>query len=40
MRTPYGEGAVAFMRRQMAEWLDLSLNRCAAWLAPELNGLE
>lgn len=27
MRAPYGEGAVAFMRRQMTEWLDLSLNR-------------
>ncbi|KAL3144484.1 hypothetical protein ABBQ32_004224 [Trebouxia sp. C0010 RCD-2024] len=27
MRTPYGEGAVAFMRKQLQEWLDLSLNR-------------
>ena len=28
MRTPYGEGAVLFMRKQLQEWLDLSLNRC------------
>ena len=28
MRAPFGEGAVRFMRRQMTEWLDLSLNRC------------
>ena len=28
MRTPYGEGAVVFMRKQLQEWLDLSLNRC------------
>ncbi|KAK9807532.1 hypothetical protein WJX72_001831 [[Myrmecia] bisecta] len=27
MRTPFGEGAVTFMRKQMQEWLDLSLNR-------------
>ncbi|KAK9846594.1 hypothetical protein WJX81_007347 [Elliptochloris bilobata] len=27
MRAPFGEGAAAFMRRQLAEWLDLSLNR-------------
>ena len=27
MRTPYGEGAVVFMRKQLQEWLDLSLNR-------------
>lgn len=27
MRTPYGEGAVLFMRKQLQEWLDLSLNR-------------
>ena len=27
MRTPYGEGAVTFMRKQLQEWLDLSLNR-------------
>lgn len=27
MRTPFGEGAVAFMRDQLAEWLDWSLNR-------------
>lgn len=27
MRTPYGEGAAAFMRDQLAEWLDWSLNR-------------
>ncbi len=34
MRAPFGEGAATFMRRQMAEWLDLSLNRRAprAWL--------
>ena len=30
MRTPYGEGAVAFMRKQLQEWLDLSLNRYRA----------
>ena len=31
MRTPYGEGAVTFMRKQLQEWLDLSLNRyCSA----------
>lgn len=29
MRTPYGEGAVVFMRKQLQEWLDLSLNRCS-----------
>ena len=28
MRAPFGEGAVAFMRKQLKEWLDLSLNRC------------
>lgn len=27
MRTPYGEGAVTFMHKQLQEWLDLSLNR-------------
>jgi LETM1 and EF-hand domain-containing protein 1, mitochondrial len=27
MRTPFGEGAIAFMRDQLAEWLDWSLNR-------------
>ncbi|PNW72719.1 hypothetical protein CHLRE_15g639150v5 [Chlamydomonas reinhardtii] len=27
MRAPFGEGAVAFMRRQMHDWLDLSLHR-------------
>lgn len=27
MRTPFGEGARAFMTRQLIEWLDLSLNR-------------
>jgi LETM1 and EF-hand domain-containing protein 1 len=27
MRAPYGQGAIGFMRRQMQEWLDLSLNR-------------
>jgi LETM1 and EF-hand domain-containing protein 1 len=30
MRAPFGEGAAAFMRKQLAEWLDLSLNRRAA----------
>ena len=30
MRTPYGEGAVVFMRKQLQEWLDLSLNRCVS----------
>lgn len=29
MRAPFGEGAVVFMRKQLKEWLDLSLNRCA-----------
>ncbi len=28
MRAPFGEGAVMFMRKQLKEWLDLSLNRC------------
>lgn len=32
MRTPYGEGAVAFMRKQLQEWLDLSLNRYGSTL--------
>lgn len=32
MRTPYGEGAVTFMRKQLQEWLDLSLNRYCQWL--------
>ena len=27
MRGPFGEGAVAFMRRQLQDWLDLSLHR-------------
>jgi len=27
MRTPYGQGAVAFMERQLRDWLDLSLHR-------------
>ncbi|KAK9786798.1 hypothetical protein WJX73_003279 [Symbiochloris irregularis] len=27
MRTPFGEGAPAFMQRQLREWLDLSLHR-------------
>jgi LETM1-like protein len=27
IRAPYGEGAAAFMRRQLSEWLELSLNR-------------
>ncbi|CAL8464272.1 g3807 [Coccomyxa elongata] len=27
MRAPFGEGAVSFMRKQLKEWLDLSLNR-------------
>ncbi|KAG2489280.1 hypothetical protein HYH03_012300 [Edaphochlamys debaryana] len=27
MRAPFGEGAVAFMRRQLQDWLDLSLHR-------------
>ncbi len=30
MRAPFGEGALAFMRKQLKEWLDLSLNRCAS----------
>ena len=29
MRAPFGEGAVVFMRKQLKEWLDLSLNRRA-----------
>ena len=29
MRAPFGEGAVTFMRKQLKEWLDLSLNRRA-----------
>lgn len=28
MRAPFGEGAPAFMQRQLREWLDLSLHRC------------
>lgn len=28
MRYPFGEFAVPFMRQQLEEWLDLSLNRC------------
>lgn len=27
MRAPFGEAAAAFMRRQMQDWLDLSLHR-------------
>jgi LETM1 and EF-hand domain-containing protein 1 len=27
MRAPFGEGAVAYMRRQLQDWLDLSLHR-------------
>lgn len=27
LRAPYGEGAAQFMRRQLEDWLDLSLNR-------------
>ena len=29
MRAPFGEGAAMFMRKQLKEWLDLSLNRQA-----------
>lgn len=29
MRAPFGEGAAVFMRKQLKEWLDLSLNRHA-----------
>lgn len=29
MRAPYGEGSAAFMRQQLTEWLDWSLDRCA-----------
>lgn len=29
MRAPFGEGAADFMRRQLAEWIDWSLNKCA-----------
>lgn len=29
MRAPFGEGAPTFMRRQLQEWLDLSLHRSA-----------
>ena len=29
MRAPFGEGATMFMRKQLKEWLDLSLNRQA-----------
>jgi len=25
----FGEGAPAFMRKKLADWLELSLNRCA-----------
>lgn len=28
MRAPFGEGAAEFMRRQLAEWIDWSLNKC------------
>lgn len=27
MRAPFGEGAADFMRRQLAEWIDWSLNK-------------
>ena len=27
MRAPFGEGALPFMRRQLQDWLDLSLHR-------------
>lgn len=29
MRAPFGEGSAEFMRRQLAEWIDWSLNKCA-----------
>ena len=32
MRAPFGEGAAVFMRKQLKEWLDLSLNRQDAGL--------
>ena len=28
MRAPFGDGAAEYMRQQLAEWLDWSLNRC------------
>ena len=37
MRAPFGEGAAAFMRQQLGEWLDWSLNRLLA-LAAALAG--
>lgn len=30
MRAPFGEGAAEFMRCQLAEWIDWSLNKCVA----------
>ena len=30
MRAPFGEGAAEFMRQQLGEWIDWSLNKCAA----------
>ncbi len=27
MRAPFGEGAAEFMRQQLAEWIDWSLNK-------------
>lgn len=30
MRAPFGEGSAEFMRQQLAEWIDWSLNKWAA----------
>ena len=29
MRAPFGSGAPAFMQKQLHDWLDLSLHKCA-----------
>jgi hypothetical protein len=37
MPAPFGEGCTAFMQRQMKEWIELSLDKCAALLCIRLD---
>lgn len=38
IRAPYGEYAIPFMRRQLDQWLELSLDRWSHFLVPGLLG--
>lgn len=39
LRAPFGEGAQKFMKRQLTEWLDLSLNRCLPLVTASLSSI-